>query len=76
MALQRTLEKLLKLKGCRRAVLSILSVQVPLNKTRINDGSLLFKLYFYIQKIQGALFTSATIGPAAEQSLCALSALL
>ena len=66
MAPQRTLEKLLKLKGCRRAVHSTLSVEVPLNKTRMNDGSLLFKLYFYIQKIQEPLFTSATIGPASK----------
>lgn len=63
---QRTLENLLKLKGCRRAVHSTLSVGVLLNKARMNDGWLLFNLYFYIQKIQEPLFTSATIGPASK----------
>lgn len=66
MTLQRTLENLLKLKSCRSVVHSTLSVEVPLNKTRMNDGSLLFNLYFYIHKIQEPLFTSATIGPASK----------
>lgn len=77
MALQRTLENLLKLKGCCRTVHSILIVEVPLNKTRMNDGSLLFKLYFYIQKIQEPLFTSATIGPVSKYvSVCPVSSSL
>lgn len=60
-----TLENLLKsISGCRD-VHSTLSV-VPLDATKLTDGKLLFKLFFYIRKFQEPLYTSVMIGPVSK----------
>lgn len=67
-----TLENLLKsISGCRD-VHSTLSV-VPLDATKLTDGKLLFKLFFYIQEFQEPLYTSVMIGPVSKEFLCVLS---
>ena len=63
-----TLENLLKsISGCRD-VHSTLSV-VPLDATKLTDGKLLFKLFFYIREFQEPLYTSVMIGRC-QNSFC------